>query len=407
MSIASYSRINQNSNVSRYITYNDLLTRVQSLALGLMSLGLQHGEIINIFAATSSNWQAISLACGFLSNPVATAYDNLGEEGLIKSLNEPGCVGMFTNSDLLPKLVAVLQRTPTVRFVVYDGPLTSLSLSHVQLIHIDDLVTLSSSPPSSLTSRKPRPSDLACIMYTSGSTGTPKGVPMTHGNVISSIASINTILAHHITPTDTCLSYLPLAHVLEYIVETTLLFLGVTLGYGRVKTLTDANVRNCKGDIEEFKPSVLIGVPFVWESIRKGIIAKVSSYSYLSQIAFWSAYEVRKRGIPLLSALADHLVFRSLKSATGGRLRAGISGGAKLSDETWNFLDTVLVPILQGYGMTESIGMCSLLPPEIANVGSSGLPMPSVEIKLRDVEEAGYRSVNVPPQGIYCISALL
>ena len=130
--------------------------------------------------------------------------------------------------------------------------------------------------------------------------------------------------------------------------EMALLFVGVTLGYGQVKTLTDANVRNCKGDIAEFRPSILIGVPVVWETIRKGIIAKVNASSFFSRAAFWSAVEIRTREIPLLSWIVDRVVLENIHAATGGRLRAGISGGAALSVETQKFLDCVLMPMLQG-----------------------------------------------------------
>jgi long-chain acyl-CoA synthetase len=92
-------------------------------------------------------------------------------------------------------------------------------------------------------------------------------------------------------------------------------------------------------------------------------------------------------------------MLKTVKAATGGRLRVALSGGAAVSKETQEFLSQALVMVLQGYGMTESCGMCAICPPELISWGPVGLPVPSVEIKLIDVPDAGYRSTNDPPQG--------
>lgn len=106
----------------------------------------------------------------------------------------------------------------------------------------------------------PSPEDLCCIMYTSGSTDVPKGVPIKHKAVIAAIAGITTIVDQYI---DKLLTYLPLAHILEFVFENACLYWGGTMGYGNPKTLAEASMRNCKGDIREFKPTILLGVPAV------------------------------------------------------------------------------------------------------------------------------------------------
>ncbi|KAF8547531.1 acetyl-CoA synthetase-like protein [Imleria badia] len=213
-----------------------------------------------------------------------------------------------------------------------------------------------------------------------GSTGAPKGVVLTHANVVASIGGVFHMLGHHLRVDDAFLAYLPLAHILEYVVELALFTVGMKTGYGRVKTLTDASVRNCKGDILAFQPTILVGVPQVWEMIRKDILAEVNARRSL-----WKS------------------ISSSVRAATGGRLRLALSGGAALSKETQEFFSVAPVTMLQGYGMTESCAMCAILPPELMQYGVVGLPSPCIEIKLIDVPEAGYKATGNPCQGEVCI----
>jgi long-chain acyl-CoA synthetase len=355
------------------------------------------------------NWQLISHGCMRASIQVATAYDTLGESGLQHSLNEPNCVGIFTNAELLPVVARVLENTPSVKIVVYDGEPPSKLLDELRskrdslhLYSIDDLRKLGKGK-SPDKSRYPTPDTVACIMYTSGTTGAPKGVVITHKNLVASLGAIFQHVGHLLGSEDAYLAYLPLAHILEYIVEIAMYYVGMTIGYGRVKTLTDASVRNCLGDLREFKPSIMVGVPAVWETIRKGILSKVHSSGALKKNVFNSAIAVKKANVPGLKQVMDAVVLKAVREQTGGRLRYAMSGGAALSKETQEFLTHALVTMLQGYGMTESCGMCAIMTPEFMQFGSLGPPVPSVEIKLLDVPDAGYLSTNKTPQGEVCL----
>jgi long-chain acyl-CoA synthetase len=143
----------------------------------------------------------------------------------------------------------------------------------------------------------------------------------------------------------------------------------------------------------------MVGVPAVWETIRKGILSKVNAGGAIRKSVFNAAISAKKAGVPGLSQAMDAVVLSKVREQTGGRLRLALSGGAALSQETQEFLNLALVTLLQGYGMTETCGMCALLPPELMQYGAVGLPVPSVEIKLLDVPTAGYLSTNDPPQG--------
>lgn len=301
---------------------------------------------------------------------IATAYDTLGESGLTHSLNEPECVGVFTNADLFPVLANVLPNAPTIKLVVYDGkPKPELlekiknSRPDVTILTIDELrkrgegITVSEQEAKS---RMPKSDDVNCIMYTSGSTGNPKGVVITHSNLMAVLGGVYKLLKHQLRPDDTFLAFLPLAHIMEYVVELTLLSVGMTFGYGRVKTLTDASVRNCKGDLREFRPSIMIGVPAIWEMIRKGVLAQLNQGGAVKKAVFNGSLKIKKINIPILSQVVDSVVMSQVKAATGGKLRLALSGGAPLSAETHEFLNLTILTVLQGARLIKHLTYAAL-----------------------------------------------
>lgn len=342
------------------------------------------------------------------SIPITTAYDSLGEEGLKHSLVQTQAKAIFCDPHLLPLVSNVMKAAKEIKVVIYnDGEIKQENIDKLKstydyatVLSFDELSSLGKSNPTDPV--PPQPDDLCCIMYTSGSTGPPKGVPIKHKAVLASIAGVTTIIGKYIGPGDKFLTYLPQAHILEFVFENACIYWGGTMGYGSPKTLSDASVRNCKGDIREFKPTILVGVPAVWESVKKGIIAKVNAGSPVVRNLFWSALATKSfllsSGLPG-TAVLDALVFKKLKDATGGQVRVCMNGGGPIAKDTQRFISMAIAPMVGGYGLTETCCMGALNDPLHWTDNALGDIPSSVEIKLVDFAEAGYFAASNPPQG--------
>ncbi|KAI5476060.1 long-chain acyl-CoA synthetase [Pseudohyphozyma bogoriensis] len=393
----------------QWCTYSEFYDKVKTIGSALAHTGHNKDTIFNIFAPTAPNWQVFANGCAYSGVTFATAYDSLGEEGLEHSINEPSVYGMFTNAALLGTIAAVVPKTPSLKVLIWDGKLEDVKKGaleaikaaspELQIYTMDQFLELGKQNPKEKNAAGP--DDIACIMYTSGSTGAPKGVMITNANIIATLGAVEVLLPHVVKAKEVYIAYLPLAHIMEFAVEMCFMFVGGQMGYGSPKTLTDASVRNCAGDIRALRPTIMVGVPAVFELIRKGIAAKVKATGGIKAALFNAAVSL-KRNVGLkgiLPSIADAVVFNAVKQGTGGRLKFALSGGAQISKETQEFLSIALVTIIQGYGLTESTAMCALLPPEIHRYAAVGGPVPSVEIKLVDFPEANYFSTSNPPQG--------
>ena len=343
------------------------------------------------------------------SMPIVTAYDSLGEEGLRHSLVQTGSVAIFLDPNLIPTFVNCMKAAKSIKYVIYNDtpePKTAdiekikSANGNVQVLSIAELRKLGEENP--VDPVPPSPDDIATIMYTSGSTGPPKGVLIKHKSVVASMAGVQTCVGDYLGPSDTLLTYLPQSHIFEYMFENVCLFWGATMGYGNPRTLSDSSVRNCKGDIREFQPSVLIGVPAVWESVKKGIMAKVNGGSVVVRNMFWGAMSLKSMllstGIPG-TAVLDAVVFKKLKDATGGRLRLAMNGGGPIAEDTIRFISFAIAPLISGYGLTETCAMAALQDPTEWDPKAMGAVPGSIEVKLVDFADAGYHSTNKPPQG--------
>ncbi|KAL8736189.1 MAG: hypothetical protein Q9166_000344 [cf. Caloplaca sp. 2 TL-2023] len=393
-----------------YITFRDYEQMALQCGAGLRKLGMSKGDRLHIFAATTPYWLAMAHGAATQSMPIVTAYDTLGEEGLQHSLCQTNAKAIFLEPSLLPKLFKPLLHARNIHYVIYNSAaefdpqdIENLVEKHPRLtaIKFDELRTLGESNP--IDPVPPRPDDLCCIMYTSGSTGTPKGVLLKHRNVVAAIAGADSIVGKYLGPGDRLITYLPLAHIFEFMFENASIFWGCTMGYGNAKTLTETSVRNCKGDIREFAPTVMVGVPGVWELVKKGIISRVESSNPIVRNMFWGAMTLKSvllsAGLPGAGVL-DYLVFSKIKEATGGQLRISMNGGGPVAKDTQRFISMCITPMINGYGLTETCGMGAICDPASWTDQAIGEIPGSIEIKLVDVPDLGYLSSHKPePQG--------
>ncbi|KAJ1885869.1 long-chain fatty acid-CoA ligase [Kickxella alabastrina] len=239
--------------------------------------------------------------------------------------------------------------------------------------------------------------EIAMVMYTSGSTGKPKGVLISHQGVMSVAGGIHVFISPFIEyGKDLILSYLPLSHVLSFFVDVYCMFSGIGIGYGTPRTLTDESVRECKGDIKELRPMVMMGVPQVWNTIRAGMLKQVDKSGWLVRKLFYSAVELKNalRHYNMPHNFMDGIVFKKTKDATGGRLKFVITGGAPVNKNVQRLMNAALCPMIHGYGMTEASGLLSVQIPNDPTFNNVGSPCPSVEMKLVDVPEAKYYAKN-------------
>jgi long-chain acyl-CoA synthetase len=245
------------------------------------------------------------------------------------------------------------------------------------------------------SARRAAPDDTATILYTSGTTGNPKGVVLTHQNLFSNVEGSSYAL--RIEPTDSTLSFLPVSHIFERMVDYLLFSRGCTLTYPHSRdTLAQ--------DLRAVGPTVQCAVPRVYEKVygsalaAKGVRGRLVRWAREVGLA-WAREVVvgRTPTLPLRTAhaLADRIVFKKIRAAVGGRIRFFVSGSAPLDPEIQLFFFAAGMPVLEGYGLTETSPVLCVNTPDELRIGTVGRPLVGTEIRIAEDGEIGVRGPQV------------
>lgn len=368
----------------RELSNNDVGILVAEIMTFLRQVCFRKGDRAAILSWNSPEWVWTDLAIQSMGGVTVPIYPNNNPDAVNFILGNCGASVIFADSS--EQLAKVDGRTSVKKFLFREAIENLADYGHTppsqreisiltrnQLKEIEDVIRQPELRPilsqdfAEITRK-----DLATIIYTSGSTGNPKGVPLTHGNIASALETLSAS-AFEFREDDVALSYLPLAHVYERVDGTMLtLWNGVPSVYCSPEEMPNI--------IRQVSPSVLIGVPAVWRKMKTKIDDQLNSKTGIARSIINWALKQNQPGFKRW--LADKLVYRKVREGLGGRLRIIMSGGAAISPDILNFFNLVSLPLLEGYGMTETSGGIIVNTPTSNKVGTVGKVIPGVVIKV-------------------------
>lgn len=385
-------------------TYKDVDERVRAFALGLIQLGLAPGDSVALLSENRPEWAITDLAVQSAGGALSTIF----------ATNTPKLIGYIV-ADSQSKILVVsnyfqlrkaleskdIQRT--VRHIIIFDPIRDITDADERILSMTEVMNRGKGLDSGELDRRTQaigPDDLATIIYTSGTTGDPKGVMLTHGNLLSNVRVSQSLF--HLRPTDVALSVLPLSHSFERTAgHFGALFSGGTVAYSE-------GMDHFNAELIAVRPTVLVGVPRIYEKIMARIQDAFGSKHWLVRQVFAravavgkdaTAYRLRGRGLPayldLQHQALERAVFKGFKDQLGGRLRFMISGGAPLAVEIAEFFFAAGIPLYEGYGLTESSPVVSVNCPGSVKLGTVGRPIPGVEVQIGEQSEILVRGPNV------------
>ncbi len=380
----------------------DLLARIRHTNAALRDLGFAAGDRLAILSENRPEWAIADYACLTARLVDVSIYPSLPAHQIAYILKDSGSRGIFvSNRDQLDKVLSVRSEVPDLQYVIsFDrGPLPEGVLSLHEL-ETRGASAVARSANWEAEARAAHPDDLATLIYTSGTTGDPKGVMLTHGNITSNVNSALQLLT--VGTGDECLSFLPLCHIFERMVGHYLMFCaGSVINYA-------SNGDAVAAELKEVHPTLLASVPRLYEKIYARILQGMTSHSWLTRAIFeWARataetrleYRLAKRRVPpglaLGYAIADLLVFRKIRAIMGGRIRFMVSGGAPLGQDICRFFLSVGLPVLEGYGLTETSPVISVNTFAMLKPGTVGRPIPGVEVKIASDGEILTRGPHV------------
>uniref|UniRef100_A0A0D9WCE3 Long-chain-fatty-acid--CoA ligase n=1 Tax=Leersia perrieri TaxID=77586 RepID=A0A0D9WCE3_9ORYZ len=377
-------------------SYKEVYEEVLQVGSALQQLGVQPGSRIGIYGSNCPQWIVAMQACNGYSLICVPLYDTLGA-GAVNFIIDHAEIDVIFVQDkkikevLSPNCKSAKRVKALVSFTSGTSEeITTADQIGIKLYSWNDFLKMGKDNPAQPCA--PKPNDTCTIMYTSGTSGEPKGLFMDQFD-------------DKMTTDDVFLSFLPLAHILDRMIEEYFFHKGASVGYyhGDLNALRD--------DLMELKPTLLVGVPRVYEKIYEGILKALSELRPLRKLIFNALYNRKlanmKAGYTQKTAspFADMLAFRKVKARLGGRLRLLISGGAPLSNEIEEFLRvTSCAYFIQGYGLTETLGPSTVCyPDDMSLVGTVGVAATYTELRLEEVPEMGYDPLGTPSRGEICV----
>ena len=374
------------------ISSEEMLSRIENISLGLYSLDIRKGDKVSILAANSPEWTMVDAGCQFGGCIDVPIYTTLSPSSIQYIINDSGAKVFFLqNKETYEHIKEILPNCDTIEKLIFfeDNDIEddkSLSLKGLETFGRG--LKLEEPNLISELSKKVESADVATLIYTSGTTGEPKGVMLSHENLLSNI--IDAGEKYEFTSKDVPLSVLPLSHVFERTGMYLYIINGMAVHYAE-------SIEKVPENLREVKPTMFVGVPRIFEKVYAKAKLKAAQKSRLKEAIFDWAIEVSKefalkneenravsKWLEIKHSLADKLVFSKLRDFFGGRLRFCITGGAALSDSIYLIFMGAGIPIMQGYGLTETSPVISSSNPANVRLGTVGKPISNTHVRIAD-----------------------
>ena len=387
---------------------DEFLSRVKDIAAGLHAIGIRHGDRVALLSDSRVEWTLTDAGCLFASAIDVPIYPTLTPPQVRYILNDSGSSALFlANREKFLELKDILGECPQVKHIIFFDPEGVTTEDGLTLAQLEEKGREQERTDPGLIDRmaaETAPEDLATIIYTSGTTGEPKGVMLTHANLVSNLIDSSGHLS--IGEEDTVLSLLPLSHVYERQAMYMYLHHGMAVYFAESLQTVAPNLR-------EVRPTLMVGVPRLFEKVYARIQERAAEKGKVAEaLLAWAVrvgteYARRlsdRKPIPfklkVQHDIATKLVFSKWKEAFGGRIRLLLSGGAALSEELACVYIGAGIPIIQGYGLTETSPVVTASGMDNFRIGTVGRAIPHVEIRIAADGEIEVRGPNVM-QGYY------
>ena len=354
---------------------------VATLARTLKQWGIEKGDRVAILSENRPEWMIADFACvtsGIADVPI---YTTLTAEQTLYLLKDSGAKVIFVSTlEQLRKVQSIQGQTALEKIVVMDEV---AEINAIRMWPLLESASLEHDPQFDEQARQVQPEDLATLIYTSGTTGTSKGVMLTHGNLTS--CAIMASKQAEWEPGDVYLSFLPLSHVTARHVDYVCYLDGVTIVYC-------ADFNQLPQMLQEARPTIIVSVPRVYEKVRQeaerraghGLRRKI--FDWAVRVGEGHRDEIARGETPKSFAweLANKLVFQKIRRGFGGRSRAYFSGGAPLGRDMAEWFCSVGIPIMEGYGLTETSPTLSVNRRGAFRIGSVGKVNEGLQLKLAE-----------------------